>query len=112
MREVSESVSDFWNKTQVIQSTDVSNYFVVGSIGHLTNALEVAKKYDLRPRHHCWVLITKQEGEPVCDGCVNHEVLFVHPVTEEGKRVEKDGAYGAEKVSWVAVHVRRLTVKR
>lgn len=99
MREVGESASDFWNKTSVIQSTDVSNYFVVGSIGHLSNALEVAKKYDLRQRHHCWVLVTKQEGEPVCDGCVNLEALFVHPVLEDGNRIGKEGVYGADKVS-------------
>ncbi|XP_003743738.1 ionotropic receptor 25a [Galendromus occidentalis] len=113
MREVGESAADFWNKTQVIQSTDVSNYFVVGSISHLSNALEVAKKYDLRQRHHCWVLVTKQEGEPSCDGCTNLEALFVHPVKVDDTRVGKEGPYGADKLDGLFYEeISEYTVKR
>nr|BBH62853.1 ionotropic receptor [Tropilaelaps mercedesae] len=98
MREVSESYADFENKTKVIQSTDVSNYFVVGTIQHLSNALEAAQKNNWKPRHHCWVLLTKQEGEPLCESCANHEVFFVHPVDADDKRVGTEGAYGNEKL--------------
>lgn len=41
MREVSDSFDDFRAKAEIIHSTDVSNFFVLGSSNTLNNALKL-----------------------------------------------------------------------
>lgn len=80
MREVSDSFDDFRAKAEIIHSTDVSNFFVLGSSNTLNNALKLANANKWNNWQYAWFLISKEDYVPKCDECGNVTALVAKPL--------------------------------
>lgn len=79
MREVGDSFEDFEKKAKLVHSTDVANFFVVGSGTTLSNALRLAHVNKWNNWQFAWFLITKDTFVAKCEECMNVTALVATP---------------------------------
>ncbi|CAN7937960.1 unnamed protein product, partial [Ixodes hexagonus] len=79
MREVGDSFEDFKKKAKIVHSTDVANFFVLGSPVTLNNALRLAHVNKWNNWQFAWFLVSKDPFQAKCEECMNVTALVATP---------------------------------
>ncbi|XP_064468502.1 ionotropic receptor 25a-like [Ornithodoros turicata] len=80
MRKVEDTYEDLENKARMMHSTDVSNFFVLGTSRTLNNALKLAQRRKWNNMQFAWFLVSKENYSPKCEECINVTALVMNPM--------------------------------
>ncbi|XP_050050480.3 ionotropic receptor 25a [Dermacentor andersoni] len=79
MREVDGTKDDFKRKAELIHSTDVSNFFILGRGDTMNQALELAHRNKWNNWQFAWFLISRENYTPKCSECGNVTFIMATP---------------------------------
>ncbi|XP_065286331.1 ionotropic receptor 25a-like [Dermacentor albipictus] len=79
MREVDGTKDDFKRKAELIHSTDVSNFFILGRADTMNQALELAHRNKWNNWQFAWFLISREKYTPKCSECGNVTFIMATP---------------------------------
>lgn len=117
MREVEGTMEDFKKKAELIHSTDVSNFFILGRAQTLNAALSLAHRNKWNNWQFAWFLISREEYKPSCGECGNVTAIVATPEPDNSElltELRKDPAF--EKIvdqmdAAFYVDVTKMTVR-
>ncbi|XP_077522313.1 ionotropic receptor 25a [Amblyomma americanum] len=80
MREVDGTEDDFRKKAELIHSTDVSNFFILGRAETLNEALKLAHRNKWNNWQFAWFLISRENYSAKCADCNNVTAIVATPM--------------------------------